>query len=83
VQQRLEGLHTCASLANVRFSEMAAAAVAAFESRSAVRFDTTKPNIADNAFAADESLYQRIGYFPTISLTQGLAREAARRRSLA
>lgn len=82
VQQRLEGLHTCGSLANVRFSEMAAAAVAAFDSRSAIRFDTTKPNIADNAFAADDSLYRRIGYYPTISMTQGLAREAMRRRSL-
>jgi nucleoside-diphosphate-sugar epimerase len=83
VQQRLEGLYTCASLANVRFSEMAAAAVAAFESCSAIRFDVTKPDIADNAFAADESLYRRIGYFPTISMAKGLAREAARRRSLA
>jgi UDP-glucose 4-epimerase len=83
VQQRLEGLYTCASLANVRFSEMAAAAVAAAESSSAVRFDTSKPNIADNAFSADESLYRRIGYFPGISMAQGLAREAARRRSLA
>ena len=82
VQQRIEGRYDCASLSNVRFSEIAAAAVAAFGSVSAIRFDATKPDIPDNAFAADESLYRLIDYFPCISLAQGLAREAARRREL-
>jgi UDP-glucose 4-epimerase len=83
VRQRIEGLYTCANPVNVRFSEMAAAAVSAFGSTSTVRFDPSKADIADNAFAADESLYQRIGYFPTLSMSQGMAREAARRRALA
>lgn len=82
VQQRIEGRYNCASLTNVRFSQIAAAAVAAFGSNSTIRFDATKPDIPDNAFAADESFYRRIGFFPAISLTQGLAREAVRRRSL-
>lgn len=82
VQQRIEGRYDCVSLTNVRFSEIAAAAVAAFGSASAIRFDITKADIPDNTFATDESLYRRIGYFPQISLAQGLAREAARRRAL-
>ncbi len=82
VQQRIEGRHDCVSLSNVRFSEIAAAAVAAFGSASTIHFDATKPDIPDNAFAADESLYRLIDYFPCISLVQGLAREAARRRNL-
>ena len=82
VQQRIEGRYDCASLSNMRFSEIAAAAVAAFGSTSAIRFDATKPDIPDNAFAADDSLYRLIDYFPCISLAHGLAREAARRRDL-
>ena len=81
VRQRIEGQYTCASLSNVRFSEIAAAAVAAFGSTSAICFDASKPDIPDNAFAADESLYRLIDYYPCISLAQGLAREAARRRA--
>jgi nucleoside-diphosphate-sugar epimerase len=82
VQLRIEGCYECASLLNVRFSEMAVAAVAAFGSASSIRFDATKPDIPDNAFAADDSLYRLIDYFPCISLAQGLAREASRRNSL-
>ncbi len=82
VQQRIEGRYECASLTNVRFSEIAAAAIAAFGSASTISFDTGKPDIPDNAFAADDALYRRISYFPQISLAQGLAREAARRKAL-
>lgn len=82
VQQQIVGRYDCASLTNVRFSEIAAAAVAAFGSASSIRFDSDKADIPDNAFDADDALYRRIGYFPQISLVQGLAREAARRRAL-
>ncbi len=80
LRQRIEGRYDCASLDNVRFSAMAAAAVAAFGSTSTIRVDRTQPDVADNGYAADGALYARIGYFPTITLEQGLAREAARRR---
>lgn len=82
VQLRIEGRYDCASLTNLRFSEIAAAAVVAFGSASGIRFDADKADIPDNAFDADDALYRRIGYFPQISLVQGLAREAARRRAL-
>jgi nucleoside-diphosphate-sugar epimerase len=82
VQQRIEGHYECASLSNVRFSEIAAAAVAAFDSSSTIRFDASKADIPDNAFAADDTLYHRIGFFPQISLAEGLGREAERRKAL-
>ncbi len=82
VQQRIEGLYECASLSNVRYSKIAAAAVTAFGSASSILFDYDKQDIPDNAFAADDTLYRRIDYFPQISLAQGLAREASRRRNL-
>jgi nucleoside-diphosphate-sugar epimerase len=82
VRRHIEGRYDCVALSNVRYSEIAAAAVVAFGSASTVRFDVTQPDIADNGFVGDESLYQLIDYFPRISLAQGLAREAVRRSSL-
>lgn len=82
IRLHIEGRYNCVSLSNVSFSEIAAAAVAAFASTSTIQFDPTKPDIPDNAFAADEVLYRLIDYFPRISLQQGLAREAARRKAL-
>lgn len=82
VRQRVEGLFECASPTNVRFSEIAAAAAAAFGNSGTIRFDFEKPDTPDNAFVADDTLYRRIGYFPKISLAKGLAREAARRKAL-
>ena len=79
VRQRVLGQFDCASLVNVRYSEIAAAAIAAFGSASEIRFDPEKPDIPDNSFPANDSLYRLIGYFPQINLAQGLAREAARR----
>jgi nucleoside-diphosphate-sugar epimerase len=79
VRQRVFGQFDCASLANICYSEIAAAAVAAFGSVSEIHFDLEKPDTPDNAFPADDRLYRLIGYFPRITLQQGMAREAARR----
>ncbi|MEQ1882348.1 MAG: NAD-dependent epimerase/dehydratase family protein, partial [Burkholderiales bacterium] len=79
VQQRVEGLYACPSPVNVRYSEIAAAAIAAFGSASTVRHMPEMPDIPDNDFAPDDRLYRRIGYFPRISLASGIAKEAKRR----
>ena len=82
VHQRIEGRYDCVSQSNIRVSEIATAAINAFTSTSEIRFDTTKPNILDNAFVADESFYRLIDYFPQISLAQGLTRVATHRKTL-
>jgi nucleoside-diphosphate-sugar epimerase len=81
VRQRVEGRYDCGSLSDVRYSEIACAALAAFSSAGTIRFDATKPDIPDKTFAKDDSLYRRINFFPQIALTQGLAREAVRRKA--
>lgn len=82
VQQRIEGSYDCASLSNVYFSEIAEAVVASFGSTSVIRFDVDRADIPDNAFAADDTLYRLIGYFPQIALAEGLARVSASRKEL-
>ena len=79
VRQRVEGLYVCASLSNIRFSEIAKAAAQAFGNISSIHFDTDKPDIPDNVFEFDIKLYQMIEYTPRITLQEGLEREAARR----
>lgn len=80
VRLRLQGLYACPSMTNVRYSEIAAAAVAAFESSSQVRFAADKPDIIDNAFDPDDRLYRHIEFFPRVTLDLGMKKEAAYRR---
>ncbi|MFL6717692.1 MAG: NAD-dependent epimerase/dehydratase family protein [Burkholderiaceae bacterium] len=81
VQERLEGQFTCAYPENVRYSQIAQAAIDAFGSKSSIRFAPDKPDIPDNAIAADDTLYRRLGYFPRISMAAGLRMEAAHRKA--
>jgi nucleoside-diphosphate-sugar epimerase len=82
VRLRLQGLHACHSMTNVRYSEIAAAAVNAFDSSSQVCFAADKPNILDNAFEPDSRLYRQIEFFPRVTLELGMKKEASYRKGL-
>lgn len=80
VLNSLVGTYSCLQPKNVRFSEIASAAIAAFNSTSKVRFDDSREDIPDNIFPPDNTLYERLGFYPKISLAEGVARIAAHRR---
>jgi nucleoside-diphosphate-sugar epimerase len=80
VRLRIQGLYTCPALANVRYSEIAAAAVRAFDSSSQISFAADKPDILDNAFEPDDRLYRQINFFPRVTLELGMNKEAAYRK---
>ena len=82
VRLRLQGLYACPSMTNVRYSEIAAAAVNAFDSSSQVRFAADKMDIIDNAFEPDDRLYRQIEFFPRVTLQLGMKKEAAYRKGL-
>ena len=82
VRLRILGLHSCPSLTDVRYSEIAAAAINAFDSRSQIRFAADKPDILDNAFEPNDSLYRQIEFFPRVTLELGMKKEAAYRKGL-
>ena len=77
---KLEGVYGCVSPDNVTYSQIAAAAISAFDSKSKVRFLRDKPDIPSNGFACDETLFRLVGCFPRISMAQGMQMEAAHRR---
>jgi nucleoside-diphosphate-sugar epimerase len=80
MMMKIEGTYRCVQPDNVTYSQIAAAAISAFESKSKVAFLKDKPDIPSNGFACDETLFRLLDYFPRISMTQGMQMEAAHRR---
>lgn len=79
-KRRIQGTYACANTEHVRYSEVAAAAIAAFESKSTVTFMREQPDIPDNVVDLDDSLFRLIDYYPQISIALGMRKEAAYRR---
>jgi nucleoside-diphosphate-sugar epimerase len=82
VHTRTQGVFNCSHPQDLRFSQIAQAAVDAFASRSAIRFLPEKPDTADKIFPFDDALYRALGHAPQITLARGMQMEAAHRRSL-
>ena len=80
IQTRTIGIFACQQIHHVRYSEIANAAITAFSSYSTIRFDKSKPDIPDNITPIDNSLYLAIGYYPSISIQEGINRVATYRR---
>lgn len=83
VQRRLRGLYRCVAPANLRYSQIAQAAIGAFGGTATLRFDATRPDIPDNAFDADSALFDAVGSTPQIAIADGMALEAAHRKNRA
>jgi nucleoside-diphosphate-sugar epimerase len=80
IQRRIEGIYACMNIENVSYSEVAAAAIEAFESKSAIKFEKEQPDIPDNIFEPDDTLFRLIDYYPQISISLGMKKEAAYRK---
>ena len=80
IQRKIKGTYACINTENVRYSEVAAAAIESFGSTSTVRFIKEQPDIPNNIFELDDSLYHLIDYYPQISISLGMKKEAAFRK---
>jgi len=83
IQRGITGTYTCMSPRNVSYSEVAHAAIAAFGSKSTVTFARDQPDVPDNVFDMDESLFQLLNWYPEISIAEGMRKEAAHRKGSA
>lgn len=79
VQRKIVGTYACMNVNDVSYSEVAAAAIEAFGSKSKIKFVEDQPDIPDNVFERDETLFRLIGYSPQISISLGMKKEAAHR----
>jgi nucleoside-diphosphate-sugar epimerase len=58
--------------ADVSYSQIARAARLAFGSKSKISFVKNRPNILNNVFEKDDSLYKKIAFYPKISIEEGV-----------
>ena len=70
----LTGTYACTFPQDRTYSEIAGCAGKVFGANSGLSFARDKPDIPDDAYFFDSSLYDRIGFVPGISMELGLGR---------
>lgn len=74
IQSRIDGIYTCAHPKSVRVSEMADAAFSAFGYQGKLKFMPEKADLVDLPEIADNALYEKIRYSPSVSIKEGFLR---------
>ncbi len=74
--KRIEGIYSCTTTPDVSLSQIANAGIKSFSSTSRVHFLKEMKNIPDNVFPYDDLLYKKIGFFPQITIEEGVQRIA-------
>lgn len=82
IKNKIIGSFACMQLDAVGYSEIVAAAAAAFNSKSQIRFLSQHSDIADNIIPFDGTLYNLLDYYPRISIALGMEKEADYRRRM-
>ena len=80
IKVKPEGTFACTQTSDVSFSQIANAAISAFQSKSKITFLLDKADVPDNVFDHDHAIYQRIGYLPSINIEEGMKRIAKHRK---
>lgn len=81
-EQKVNGTYACLFPEDVRYTQIAQVAINAFRSNSQVLFLTDKSDIPDNVFTRDNTLYEKIGFFPKISIEEGIRKCVAHRKTM-
>lgn len=74
VTERVEGIYACTNPSDVTYSQIARVAQEVFHAGGETSFLKYKPDIPNNIFPNDTSLYEKINYHPTISIEEGIRR---------
>jgi nucleoside-diphosphate-sugar epimerase len=72
VQNKITGTYPCTQTTDVTYSQIARTALTAFNSKGSVHFLKDKPDIPDNIFEKDDTLYKKINFYPAISMEEGI-----------
>ncbi len=75
------GTYDCQHPNNISNSQIAKLAQVAFDKKVDVVFLKDKPKTDDNIFDMDFSLYDKIGFYPQVSVVEGIKRIAKYRRA--
>jgi nucleoside-diphosphate-sugar epimerase len=74
VEQSIVGTYPCLSPSNIAYSQLAKTAQSVFQMGGDIRFLSDKPDIPDNVFSMDLSIYEKTGYMAQISIEAGIRR---------
>ena len=72
--ERIEGVYSCMFPSDVTYSQVAHAAQEVFNKGGQIIFLKDKPDIPDNIFTKDLTIYEKVNYPPQISLEEGIKR---------
>ncbi len=81
VKNVTEGIYACTNISDITYSQIAEAAFSAFNRKGNIEFLKNKDDIPDNVFVKDSLLFEKIGYYPQITIEEGMKR-LAKKRSL-
>lgn len=74
VKKRIEGVYSCMYPSDVTYSQIAHTAQRVFGKGGKIIFLKDKPDIPNNIFTKDLTIYEKTGYTPEISIKAGLTR---------
>ena len=80
VEYKIEGTYSCMFPDDITYSQISNAALKAFNSKKCVVRITDKPDIADNIFEKDNTLFEKIGFYPRVSIEEGTGKIAYYRK---
>jgi nucleoside-diphosphate-sugar epimerase len=72
IEAEIVGIYPVIYQQNIRLSEMASAALTAFGTNGKIIFLENKPDISDNIFEINDSIYEKTNYFPQIDPQKGM-----------
>ena len=81
VERRVEGAYACQYPSDVTYAQIARAAYVAFGANNVVHFREDQPDIPDNVFELDDTLYREIEWAPQVSIADGMKKLAHYRRT--
>jgi nucleoside-diphosphate-sugar epimerase len=74
VLKKTEGTFSCCYPSDVTYSQIAKAAIKVYNSSSTIHFVSDKPDIADNIFIKDDTLYKILNLYPDIDIENGISK---------
>lgn len=74
ITQKITGTFACMNKEDNTFSEIASTAQSIFGAGGKIVFAKDKPNIPDNVFAKDFSIFEKLNYNSHISIKEGITR---------
>lgn len=81
IKSRLAGIFVCMAPDDLTYVSIAEKAQQIFDKGGKVKFLKSKPDIPDNVFAKDTSIYERLNYWPQVSITNGIERIKKQRQA--